>query len=172
MLANNHTLTRAKFGSHHKTLWKCLWREYELSLCASRLFPPSFSSLLLCFTLVCSVCVCVDSCKCVCGSYTAAVSACDLVWVSYRGHRGDVTVREVRQKKQMSSADGYPAVASSWDTRWSQMLWNMSSVLFQPASVIGWFGGEERDLNCWKDRALQKFAFDGNTTARVISHSQ
>lgn len=69
MLANNHTLTRAKFGSHHKTLWKCLWREYELSLCASRLF----SSLLLCFTLVCLVCVCGDSCKCVCGSYTAAV---------------------------------------------------------------------------------------------------
>lgn len=74
MLADNHTLTRAKFGSHHKTLWKCLWREYELSLCASRLFLSDFFSLLS-FTLVCLVCVCV------CIRVNVCVEATQQLWV-------------------------------------------------------------------------------------------
>lgn len=59
---------------------------------------------------------------CVWRIHTAAVRACDAVWVNYQGCCGDVTVWEVRERRQMSSADGYPAVSSSWDTQWNQML--------------------------------------------------
>lgn len=58
MQADNHTLTRANFGSHHKNSWKCVWRGYELSLCAVCFFLPvlfyrplQFGSLRVCVNL-------------------------------------------------------------------------------------------------------------------------
>lgn len=45
----------------------------------------------------------------------SAIRGCD-VDVTVKGGWGE------EEKKQMSSADGYPAVASSWDSQCSQML--------------------------------------------------
>lgn len=66
----------------------------------------------------------------------SSCQVCDVVWVSYQGRGGDVTVREFRQQKQMSSADGYPAVASPWDTYWSQMLmWRAAAETYEVMTV-------------------------------------
>lgn len=156
----------------------CVW-EYGLSFHASFFWLFFFSSLRHIGLLSVSVCLCKSARR----SYAAAASVCDVVWVSYQGHGGHVTVREGQRGKSRWAA---LTVTQLLHHPWIHSLkpdamkhigqWRginccpLTSlpVLSYAQSVIGSCGVEGRNLNGW---TLQKLAFGGVVISRRLSRS-
>lgn len=174
-------------------------RVWVVSQCMSLSVSLVLSLLSAVFlTLVCLACVCLR--KSVCRGYTQQLSECVMCCESaFKGRSGDVMVWEIGEKKQMSSADGYPAVASSWDThscqmlrgeqqpcvaarihiRWWQLInWRLLTSLPVPLQPVFVIGGSKWREEIWTVEKTQETSLysilleNRNIAVRVISHRQ